>query len=196
MAGVRAKVGRRAGSRTLVGALLQLLVVGRLLDDIKDGDRQRSVREREGLGVGFSLRAERGTRFNERTAAEMCPICRGCAPRRRRRRRTECATSTGRDSPLSCCVHVLLEYPRGHAAPPRATFASARSRGGGPGSWTHETHNCREKRKGMRDPRAPALLSHLGSPHASDPTGLTTSLFCVRVMCRGPRLLARVPLIN
>jgi hypothetical protein len=77
VAGVRAKVGRRAGSRTLVGALLQLLVVGRLLDDIKDGDRQRSVREREGLGVGFSLRAERGTRFNERTAAEMCPICRG-----------------------------------------------------------------------------------------------------------------------
>ena len=44
------------------------------------------------------------------------------------------------------------------------------------------THS--EKRRGMRD--APALLSHLCSPFVNDPTGLTTSFFCVRAMRRGP----------
>ena len=46
----------------------------------------------------------------------------------------------------------------------------------------HATHS--EKRRGMRD--APALLSHLCSPFVNDPTGLTTSFFCVRAMRRGP----------
>ena len=37
---------------TLVGALLELLVVGRLLDNVEDGDRELSVGERKRLGVG------------------------------------------------------------------------------------------------------------------------------------------------
>ena len=38
-------------ARTLVSALLELLVVGRLLNDIQDGDRELRVRERERLRV-------------------------------------------------------------------------------------------------------------------------------------------------
>jgi len=40
-----------AAARTLVRALFELLVVGSLLDDVEDRDRQVGVREREGLGV-------------------------------------------------------------------------------------------------------------------------------------------------
>ena len=32
----------------------------------------------------------------------------------------------------------------------------------------------------------PGILSHLCSPFVNDPTGLTTSFFCVRAMRRGP----------
>ena len=55
------------------------------------------------------------------------------------------------------------------------------------------THS--EKRRGMRD--APALLSHLCSPFVNDPTGLTTSCFCVRAMRAhpsGPTTPTRPPL--
>ena len=44
---------------TLVGALLQLLVVGSLLGDVKDGDGELRIRQREGLRVGsVSLRRQ------------------------------------------------------------------------------------------------------------------------------------------
>ena len=47
------------GCRTLVGALLQLLVVGSLLGDVKDGDGELRIRQREGLRVGsVSLRRQ------------------------------------------------------------------------------------------------------------------------------------------
>lgn len=45
---------------TLVGSLLQLLEVGRLLDDVEDGDSQVGVGEGEGLGVDFGLRESEG----------------------------------------------------------------------------------------------------------------------------------------
>ena len=49
------------GCRTLVGALLQLLVVGSLLGDVKDGDGELRIRQREGLRVGsVSLRTQVG----------------------------------------------------------------------------------------------------------------------------------------
>lgn len=49
------------GCRTLVGALLQLLVVGSLLGDVKDGDGELRIRQREGLRVGsVSLRRQVG----------------------------------------------------------------------------------------------------------------------------------------
>ena len=46
------------GCRTLVGALLQLLVVGSLLGDVKDGDGELRIRQRERLRVG-SVRLHR-----------------------------------------------------------------------------------------------------------------------------------------
>ena len=46
------------GCRTLVGALLQLLVVGSLLGDVKDGDGELRIRQRECLRVG-SVRLHR-----------------------------------------------------------------------------------------------------------------------------------------
>lgn len=49
----------QGGACTLVGALLQLLVVGSLLGDVKDGDGELRIRQREGLRVGsVSLRRQ------------------------------------------------------------------------------------------------------------------------------------------
>ena len=49
-----------AAARTLVRALFELLVVGSLLDDVEDRDREVGVREREGLGVrSVRLRAQK-----------------------------------------------------------------------------------------------------------------------------------------
>jgi len=47
---VRSCIGWRV-TRTLVGALLQLLVVGSLLHQVQDGDGQAGVREGVRLGV-------------------------------------------------------------------------------------------------------------------------------------------------
>ena len=56
-----ARSGGGAGASTFVRALLQLLVVGSLLCDIKDGHRQLSVGQGEGLRVGrLALRTGRG----------------------------------------------------------------------------------------------------------------------------------------
>lgn len=43
--------GGAGASRTLVGALFELLVVCRLLDQVENGDRERGVGQRVGLGV-------------------------------------------------------------------------------------------------------------------------------------------------
>ena len=48
---VAAAAAAAGGSLTLVSALLELLVVGRLLDEVQDGDRQVWPRERVRLGV-------------------------------------------------------------------------------------------------------------------------------------------------
>ena len=45
----------QGGACTLVGALLQLLVVGRLLGHVQDRDRQLGVGERERLRVGCGV---------------------------------------------------------------------------------------------------------------------------------------------
>jgi hypothetical protein len=58
---------RKTPARTLVGALLELLVVCGLLDDVEDGDAERGVGEGVGLGGGTGGGGLRRARNGERT---------------------------------------------------------------------------------------------------------------------------------
>ena len=92
--------------------------------------------------------------------------------------------------------------PRRHRRPNRPPWRSVPARptscSGDPTSCFARTPFNKRSRGapgGLLDPRnhtqhivksAPALLSHLCSPFVNDPTGLTTSFFCVCAMRRGP----------